>query len=311
MSRAWVDSLEAAFGEKVIRAKNGQSQALFELHHQTLYFAGRRRWLADYATLDGDPGELLQLLEMTIKPLRVRRVILDAIESKILNRLQGELKGWYSIQRFQAYAPELVLTTESVARIIKKDSFKRSYNKLERGKHVVQVEVFEDLPARLAVLDEFIAQHAFRSFEKRGESEFSDANYQAFYRELLKRDHLEANAECRVHFSALSINGKRLAFHLGFQTKERFYWYKPAFTSAKAVISAPGEYLMVQLIQKCFQNRISVFDFTLGDETYKARFANQTKELFEIRFYRSAVMAWLWSLRQKFKRHWARFASRK
>lgn len=313
---AWLEALEIAFEISRIDVETPKCKASFQISGDTLYFSGRASWLSDYAVIAGDGSDLLKVIQLALqktpRAASVSRIVLDAFEESQLQSVSGSLPGWYRVDRFHAWAPEIVFKDPSIlSGIVKKDSFKRASKKLEKGGHRVELQVFSDLKSRFEVLDEFVGQHSKRSIEKHGYTEFQDDRYKVFLRELLKRDLEQPDDSCRVHFSALSIDGRRVAFHMGFATKSRFFWYKPSLSTEKTVINAPGEYLMVSLIQEFCKQGARVFDFTIGDEGYKYRFSNHNKALYEMRLYRSFLRALGWRVRQWVKTVWNRVVSRR
>lgn len=71
-----------------------------------------------------------------------------------------------------------------------------------------------------------------------------------------------------VHFSRLSANGVAVAYHIGFKYEGRLYWYKPTFNPSFAK-SQPGKLLIQAIIESAVEEKITEFDFLLGDEPYK------------------------------------------
>ena len=63
-----------------------------------------------------------------------------------------------------------------------------------------------------------------------------------------------------------------VAFHFGMSFNGSFLWYKPSFDLALARRS-PGEVLLRQLLLAAQAEAAHTFDFGLGDEPFKYRFA--------------------------------------
>ena len=61
-------------------------------------------------------------------------------------------------------------------------------------------------------------------------------------------------------------------------------WYKPAFAIELARHS-PGEVLLRQLLLRVIEESAHTFDFGLGDETFKRRFANHTQTVRDFGLY--------------------------
>ncbi len=62
-------------------------------------------------------------------------------------------------------------------------------------------------------------------------------------------------------------------------------WYKPTFDISYAKRS-PGEVLLKILLEYALEHDVAKFDFTIGDEDYKYRFANHSHWKYTIRVFR-------------------------
>ena len=69
-------------------------------------------------------------------------------------------------------------------------------------------------------------------------------------------------------FSYYSVNGSPVAYHLGFKSKKKFYYYMPGFEGEFQNYS-PGKILTSLLLEKACEDKIPYFDFLLGSEPYK------------------------------------------
>ena len=99
---------------------------------------------------------------------------------------------------------------------------------------------------------------------------FNDELQKRFYRELAR-----AAADTGwLRFTRLDWQGRTIAFHFGFCYRGNFLWYKPSFAIDLAQHS-PGEALLRQLLLKAIGEKAHTFDFGLGDEAFKSRFATQ------------------------------------
>lgn len=88
-------------------------------------------------------------------------------------------------------------------------------------------------------------------------------------------DELDPSSELR--FAVLELDGRPLAYHFGFESKRTYLWYKPAFDVGFWKYS-PGEVLLRNLLRYARDSELREFDFTIGDESFKQRFANCRKE---------------------------------
>jgi CelD/BcsL family acetyltransferase involved in cellulose biosynthesis len=119
-------------------------------------------------------------------------------------------------------------------------------------------------------LEAFFTQHIARWSPTPHPSLFLDPAQRAFYRRFCEL----AGESGWLRFMRLDLKGKPIAFHLGFCYRDQFMWYKPTFDIEWAR-SSPGEVLLRQLLLAALDEGAKVFDFGLGDEAFKARFATQ------------------------------------
>jgi CelD/BcsL family acetyltransferase involved in cellulose biosynthesis len=85
----------------------------------------------------------------------------------------------------------------------------------------------------------------------------------------------------QLRFGILEWAGRPLAYHIGFMAKEKFTMYQQAF-DVDAWDCSPGEVLLRRLFLYADQNVSREFDFSVGEEPYKARFANHFKPNFTL-----------------------------
>ena len=60
-------------------------------------------------------------------------------------------------------------------------------------------------------------------------------------------------------------------------------------TTAIEAARAAGDVLLSFMLEDAIDRGVEVFDFGLGDEAYKARFASETREVFKIHLFGSGV----------------------
>jgi CelD/BcsL family acetyltransferase involved in cellulose biosynthesis len=87
------------------------------------------------------------------------------------------------------------------------------------------------------------------------------------------------------------FNGAPLAFHFGFEYRRGFIWYKPTFDIQFASRS-PGEVLIKFLLEDAIKKNLEEFDFTVGSESFKYRFANRIRSNSRVIAFRSTVDYW-------------------
>ena len=129
-------------------------------------------------------------------------------------------------------------------------------------------------PEILPHLDHFFAQHKARWAGTESPSLFCDEKQQRFYRRLTE---LASEDHC-LRFTRIEAHTRPIAYHFGFCHRGSFLWYKPSFDIDLARHS-PGEVLLRQLLLAAIAEDAHTFDFGLGDEAFKARFATHVRRV--------------------------------
>ena len=119
-------------------------------------------------------------------------------------------------------------------------------------------------------LDTFFDQHRRRWRDTAFPSLFENAAQRHFYRRLAEG----ADADFGLRFTVVAVDGRPWACHYGFTFGGSYLWYKPSFEIEFACHS-PGEVLLRQLMLAAVDEQARVFDFGLGDEPFKHRFADR------------------------------------
>lgn len=155
-----------------------------------------------------------------------------------------------------------------------------------RKKSLVRHERYFAAEGRLAVhhwtdaaaitpqLPEFFRQHAARWAVTPYPSLFQDPAQRSFYERLVQA----AGPAGWLRFTRLDWDARPIAFHLGFCYRGSYLWYKPSFEIELARRS-PGEVLLRQLLLAAIEENAEAFDFGLGDEPFKRRFANRVRHV--------------------------------
>ncbi len=135
------------------------------------------------------------------------------------------------------------------------------------------------------IVEVMFSQKEQRYKETGARNILADPHTRDFYRglgELVAED-------AKVHLSALVVNGEILATHLGAVHNGRFYYLFPTFAGAAWSKYSPGRLLLEKLVQWAIDNRISIFDFTIGGEAYKNIWCDSEMNLYravEVRTFR-------------------------
>ena len=167
--------------------------------------------------------------------------------------------------------------------LLKKKSLRRHHNYFCRQGRLE----FEDHAAAEDIvvhLDAFFQQHVERWGLTETPSQFLHEAPRAFVREIVRT--LAPTGYLR--FSVVSLDGRPIAFHLGFECNGRFIWYTPTFDVALARHS-PGEVLIKYLLEDASARGLLEFDFGPGEEAFKYRFSNYARSISSAHVYRSQL----------------------
>jgi CelD/BcsL family acetyltransferase involved in cellulose biosynthesis len=169
-------------------------------------------------------------------------------------------------------APALALAAEPelAHAALHKKSLVRHENYFRR-RGTLQVHHFQDGKDILPQLEGFFEQHVARWAVTPYSSLFKDQIQRDFYEKLTR----VAARTGWLRFTRLDWGGRPIAFHFGFCYRGNYLWYKPSFAIELARRS-PGEALLRQLLVAAIADGASTFDFGLGDEAFKQRFATHT-----------------------------------
>lgn len=136
----------------------------------------------------------------------------------------------------------------------------------------------------LGWLDCFFEQHIRRWAQTRSPSLFVDPQHRMFYRRLASSPQFAR----WLRFTIVLADARPVAFHFGTLHRRAFLWYKPSFDVEQARLS-PGEVLLRHLLLTAVQEGAQVFDFGIGDEAFKHRFASATPVVRTWGLYRRGI----------------------
>jgi CelD/BcsL family acetyltransferase involved in cellulose biosynthesis len=242
---------------------------------------------ADYHDLLCIPERKTEILRLMLSALRTssapwRRLLLVNVRDDSLLRQALQESGLHT--RFwetRAHpCPCIDFSAGKEARITQltaKKSLVRHAKGLAR-KGAVTFEVFRDFTATAPHLDNFFEQQAVRRAASGQNSPLRLVEPRRAMTGLI-RD-LAAREELR--FAVLTLDRMPVAFHFGFIHGRKYYWYKPSF-HIDLWDESPGEVLLRNLLLSLRNEPTDILDFTIGDEAFKARFANQTAQTFILR----------------------------
>ncbi len=222
------------------------------------------------ATLD--QAEAQQVFDALIAALvkatpRFRAFDLGRIQahSRTLDLLQNSLL--HTEIESQVETPRMDMSAAPEA--LRKKSLRRHAKGLEkRGE--VSCTTYTATTEILPRLDGLFDLHIKRWSQTDTPSAFLDDAQREFYRSLIRN----MDGTDWIRFTELRLNDELVAAHFGFLLDGIFTWYKPCYDTTLSKLS-PGEVLIKQLIELCVAEQADVFDFTIGAEKFKLRFATE------------------------------------
>jgi len=85
----------------------------------------------------------------------------------------------------------------------------------------------------------------------------------------------------KIHCAALYVGETIVATHVGLVDQSIFYYLMPAHEGGKWERYSPGRLLLEHLLEWSIQNKLKVFDFTIGGEHYKKDWCDTETPLYE------------------------------
>jgi len=279
--RAWWESFDRSGLMLVLAENDGEPVALAPFFEEEglIYFVGSGG--SDYLDFIGDvrgEGVLEALIAAAIEEassFRGLRLYHVPEHSTMGERLRGAAVslGLAVEDEIGMSAPALDLTSDAGQAALKKKSLLRHENffRREGGLEILHFRSADDVAARL---EAFFAQHIERWSGTPFPSLFHENQQKDFYRALTRWGAVGG----WLRFTEVRWRGASIAFHFGSSYAGTFLWYKPSFDLALARHS-PGEVLLRQLLLAALEEKAHTFDFGLGDEAFKERFATETNRV--------------------------------
>ncbi len=128
---------------------------------------------------------------------------------------------------------------------------------------------------KIKIIKDMIKLKKNRYINTKAWNMFSKKEFENFYIGLSKIK----SESIRVHCSELKINDQVISNHVGISTKKCFYYLMPAFDDSKWNKFSPGLINLIEIIKWCIDEGINFFDFTTGDEKYKAHWFDNKFEI--------------------------------
>ncbi len=259
------------------------------VHERTLRFVGYPA--TDYNDLLCEPANKADVLRAAIAalddspiPWEIGRLD-DVPESSLLaaarNELPPGLRGRTGLT-FSALCPTVLLDegrAESLKSIVTKTTVSQSIRKFEKI-GTLTFRHLEDRDEARGHLPSFYHQHIRCRALAGVRSQCLDQSGRDLFAALV--ENLDPRTDLR--FSVLALDDRPIAYNFGFQLDGKFVLYSPTFDIEYFDLS-PGQVLLRHLFLYAQDNGIREFDFTVGDEAYKSRYANHTRRNFALTLY--------------------------
>lgn len=181
----------------------------------------------------------------------------------------ANLNGWDFYHEGELFSPVMGFAEDPAAANAapNKKSLLRHEGWFKRN-GILTIEHLTRASGILPQLNSFFEQHIKRWEQTPYPSLFLDLKKRFFYQRLVEI----ASASGWLRFTRVVWNDHSIAYHFGFNYKGSFFWYKPSLDISLSNYS-PGEVLLRQLLLKSINENAHTFDFGLGEESFKERFA--------------------------------------
>lgn len=196
-----------------------------------------------------------------------------SMRNKLPMRLQRRL---VSVPRF-AYSSVREDGSGILDQMSRKRSFRQHENQLRRSGRNLVFRHIEDRSEILSHLNEFFAMHISRSALSGRRSVLASPRAQEFFRRLVET----MSPVSDLRFAILELDNRPVAYHFGFQTGGQLICYIPTF-HVDYWDRSPGEVLFRNIFKYAHEAGLGDVDLTIGDESYKSRFANFTGKTYTL-----------------------------
>jgi CelD/BcsL family acetyltransferase involved in cellulose biosynthesis len=130
---------------------------------------------------------------------------------------------------------------------------------------------------RRRLLDAMLQQKSRRYLETRGVDGLDRPGYRQYYTALVEGLPWPGP----LLLSALEVDGKVISTNWGFVSNGRFIGIVMTFEGGEWKRFSAGRLLLEDLLKWNFTNEMAIFDFGVGDESYKVAYTDQTLALYQ------------------------------
>ena len=287
----WASSFNTCWPKVTTAWRDDQLVALgwFNKARNTQFFSDK--FFADYSNILIDPehemaGQLL--IERTIDGQKCHTTLFEPlrdIEDGTRIILAVALKYLHS-QYVLCSNPYIDLDMSylsflsSLPKNLRQD-LRTSRNNLSKNGswHFYEAQTVDD---KKRVLSALISFHVNRQHDKVGKSIFSVEDNVQFFKQIISNN----LKEFKIHLSAIEQNNRIISASLSISCRKKFYYWIPSFDQSIKRISL-GKLHIMHLIEYCYNNNFSVFDFMGGDESYKYQWCKSKYNLMKVVIFKS------------------------
>jgi CelD/BcsL family acetyltransferase involved in cellulose biosynthesis len=140
----------------------------------------------------------------------------------------------------------------------------------------VELRVASDPETAATLLKATIEQKSARCRATGAHDQISKPPYAAFYDAFVRQQ-----VGSVAHSCALMVADRMIAGNFGLVWRGRFYGLIQSSDFENYRMYSPGSHLLVEVIRWCCENGISLFDFSIGSESYKGRWADTEEQLYQ------------------------------
>jgi CelD/BcsL family acetyltransferase involved in cellulose biosynthesis len=250
---------------------------------------------ADYCDFLSAPCDRETLIHATLTELskqQVGKVVFanlpgDSVSAEIL-KTSSSTTGFHTLSRLAYKCAGVSLGSQNERENTKASLFGKKIRRylaaLEREGPVTIQHLKHSREIEEALL-QFSKAHVARFLATGRASNLARPERRVFLRELT--DLLSPSGS--VALTRLMAGDRPVAWNYGFQFAGTWFWYQPTFDS-KFEQSSPGICLLSKIIaESCDNPDITRVDLGLGDEAYKERFANGTRETLHVTLSKSVA----------------------
>lgn len=288
--RAWWDSFGRRRAYVVVVERPGRSAAIapFFCDGGMAFLIGSGG--SDYLDVLGDPdgGTLALMLDAVLERepdligFRFYHLPETSPTTQTLPAAADAL-GLSLFEEASMSAPYMDLRGEAGRLAVRKKSLVRHENGLNRDGEL-RVRHLTDNVEILRYLPLLFEQHRKRWSGSDSPSLFADSRQRDFYCRICR---MAGNHWLR--FTVVELDGDPVAMHLGSHHQGRYLWYKPTY-DVRIAKRSPGEVLLRHLILQAMSEGAHTFDFGLGDEAFKDRFATGRATVRDWGLYRPSAL---------------------